>query len=324
MLVIATWMPKPILYRELAVDENYDEAAYLLANPDVVKALESNAIPSGFEHFRTVGYGEGRWLAFPERIQTAKIEKQRWLLERIKKDCILERSQTLVNCLTQALVESSAIVDTGAVSAHQYDEKLIKILQEHPEWKVLDAGAGLRNLYYPNIVNYEIVAYDTTDVLGVGEQLPFVDGAFDMVISNAVLEHVVDPFLCANELLRVLAPGGMIWCSVPFLQPYHGYPRHYYNMTFQGIERLFAKQCKVQLLETPFYFRPIFVFQELLGKYASLLPAEARKEFESLSILDLITVKPQDIINSSWYSQFPEAFNTHYCSGNTVIAIKNS
>jgi hypothetical protein len=317
-------MLESIRYREKAIPGSYDEAAYLLANPDVAKAVESKAISSGYEHFRMVGYAECRWLAFPDRIQLAKTEKQRWLLERIKRDCIQEHSQTLVNCLTQALVESSGIVDTRAVSAHEYDERLVKILEEHPEWKILDAGAGLRNLYYPNIVNYEIVAYDTTDVLGVGEQLPFVDGAFDMVISNAVLEHVVDPFLCANELMRVLTPGGKIWCSVPFLQPYHGYPRHYFNMTFQGIERLFAKQCEVQLLETAFYFRPIFVFQELLGKYASMLPAEAKREFESLSVFDLITAIPHDIVASSWYSQFPEEFNSHYCSGNTVLAIKNS
>jgi hypothetical protein len=95
-------------------------------------------------------------------------------------------------------------------------------------------------------------------------------------------------------------------------------------MTFQGIERLFAKQCEVQLLETAFYFRPIFVFQELLGKYASMLPAEAKREFESLSVFDLITAIPHDIVASSWYSQFPEEFNSHYCSGNTVLAIKNS
>jgi hypothetical protein len=31
---------------------------------------------------------------------------------------------------------------------------------------VLDCGAGLRDIYFDNVVNYEIVDYDTTDVRG--------------------------------------------------------------------------------------------------------------------------------------------------------------
>jgi len=36
-----------------------------------------------------------------------------------------------------------------------------------------DAGACKKRAYYDNVVNLEIVPYDTTDVLGVGEVLPF-------------------------------------------------------------------------------------------------------------------------------------------------------
>ena len=40
---------------------------------------------------------------------------------------------------------------------------------------------------------------------------------------------------------RVVRPGGRIYVAVAFLQPYHGYPHHYYNMTLQGLEQLFAE-----------------------------------------------------------------------------------
>jgi ubiquinone/menaquinone biosynthesis C-methylase UbiE len=80
---------------------------------------------------------------------------------------------------------------------------------------------------------------DSTDVLGVAEELPFVDNAFDAVISVAVLEHVRDPFSAAKEITRVLKPGGKLFGYVPFLQPFHGYPNHYYNMTRVDLANLF-------------------------------------------------------------------------------------
>lgn len=47
-----------------------------------------------------------------------------------------------------------------------------------------------------------------------GRRLPFSDGSFDVVVSNAVLEHVNDLPCLARELARVLAPQGvmdMLW-----------------------------------------------------------------------------------------------------------------
>jgi SAM-dependent methyltransferase len=43
-----------------------------------------------------------------------------------------------------------------------------------------------------------------------GRRLPFSDGSFDVIVSNAVLEHVDDLHSVAGELARVLAPEGVI------------------------------------------------------------------------------------------------------------------
>ncbi|MCM2292765.1 hypothetical protein NAC44_10565 [Allorhizobium sp. BGMRC 0089] len=44
----------------LATVENFDEDAYLLANPDVSQAVAEKAISSGFDHFLNYGRDEGR------------------------------------------------------------------------------------------------------------------------------------------------------------------------------------------------------------------------------------------------------------------------
>jgi len=45
-------------------------------------------------------------------------------------------------------------------------------------------------------------------VLGRGEELPYPDGSFDLILSHEVIEHVQDDRQAAAEMARVLRPGG--------------------------------------------------------------------------------------------------------------------
>ena len=54
--------------------------------------------------------------------------------------------------------------------------------------------------------------------LADGMYLPFASGAFDLVLSHAVIEHVADAPLYLRECARVLAPGGRVYLSTaPYL-----------------------------------------------------------------------------------------------------------
>jgi len=50
-------------------------------------------------------------------------------------------------------------------------------------------------------------------VVGRGEHLPLADGVADVVMSNNVMEHVTSPAVIAEEMLRVLKPGGLMFIS---------------------------------------------------------------------------------------------------------------
>ena len=50
-------------------------------------------------------------------------------------------------------------------------------------------------------------------VIGSGMQLPFRDGSLDVCYSSNVLEHVPDPWLMAQEMVRVTKPGGTVFLS---------------------------------------------------------------------------------------------------------------
>ncbi len=168
------------------------------------------------------------------------------------------------DCLDDDLRRRFGIVDTANVSDNPYHLPALQLFARHERGLVADIGAGKRTEQLPQVVNVEVVPYDSTDVMAVAECLPFEDAVFDAVHSNAVLEHVKDPFACAAEILRVLKPGGELMCCVPFLQPYHGYPNHYYNMTHQGLANLFPG---VEVLGVDVYeeLRPITALQWIIG-----------------------------------------------------------
>lgn len=74
-------------------------------------------------------------------------------------------------------------------------------------------------------------AIEPGTVIGSGMQLPFRTGSFDVTYSSNVLEHVRDPWVMADEMLRVTRPGGTAFISYTvWYGPWGGHetaPWHY-------------------------------------------------------------------------------------------------
>jgi len=63
-----------------------------------------------------------------------------------------------------------------------------------------------------------------------GENLPFPDSSFDLILSHEVLEHVRDDRLVTEEMVRVLRPGGRLILFVPN----RGYPFETHGIYWRG------------------------------------------------------------------------------------------
>jgi hypothetical protein len=210
------------------------------------------------------------------------------------------------NFLSQATRDDYQLGHTDAVSENAYDGEIVNIINRHHRGWVLDCGAGRRDRYYDNVINFEIVDYDSTDVMGLGEKLPFKNAVFDAVLSCAVLEHVRDPFACAKEILRVLKPGGTLYCQAPFLQPFHGYPEHYYNMTSQGLRNLFGDAIEINHLAPLNFGQPVAALSWILGAYAAGLPDATRQSFLDMPVRDLVNTDNASLLAEHVLTLSPE------------------
>ncbi|CAN7729548.1 class I SAM-dependent methyltransferase [Rhizobium sp. LjRoot98] len=298
-----------------ATKENFEESSYLASNPDVAAAVGNGIFASGLAHFQQVGMSEHRGMRLPEnRLLDARKAKMKKVAALLDTSMPHEVRGDKLDFLTQELRDATRIIDTVNVSSNGYDSHTTAMIDRCSDGIVLDCGSGRRGDYYANVVNYEIANYDTTDIIGVGERLPFKDNSFDAVISIAVLEHVRDPFLCASEISRVLKPGGELYCSVPFLQPYHGYPHHYFNATKQGIRRLFEDQLTVTGVSVPVVGHPAFTLHWFLSSWLRGVPAETQEKFAATTIGDLVKIDPHNIAGLYAFGMKPTTVEELACS----------
>jgi len=307
----------------IATPENFDETGYLAANPDVAEAVRKGQFKSGRQHFEGHGRRESRLVRFPRSIAEIQQEKLQRIEPLLRLDLPHVRRGAKYDFLTDALRAETGIADTEAVSAHGYDPYALELIAACCGGLVLDCGAGRRPVYFDNVVNFEIVDYDATDVLGVGEQLPFKDNSFDGVLSLSVLEHVRDPFACAAELARVLKPGGKLICCVPFLQPLHGYPHHYYNMTGQGLRALFDRRLVVDNHIVPRSTLPLFSLTWFVQSWARGLSGPARDQFLSMRLSELLK-QPEELQDERWVTGLSDATNFELASATMLFAHKEA
>lgn len=80
-----------------------------------------------------------------------------------------------------------------------------------------------------------------TQIILDSHDIPFANDTFDLVIFQAVLEHVADPYRCIEESHRVLKPEGLIFAATPFMQQVHARAFDFTRFTHLGHRRLFRK-----------------------------------------------------------------------------------
>ena len=121
------------------------------------------------------------------------------------------------------------------------------ILQIGSKTTILDKSGGRwRNLYRgKKFIGLDIESGENvdcvTDISVNISKLRKMTGIkqFSTIICPHVLEHVRNPFIVADNIKKLLKPGGKTIVTVPWVQGFHEFPDDYWRISFSGLKELF-------------------------------------------------------------------------------------
>jgi uncharacterized protein YbaR (Trm112 family) len=175
-------------------------------------------------------------------------------------------------------------INLNVNSKQRFDMFFSRLNTEKP--KVLIVGGAfegegfkVENIPEDTILLETDVAFGSrTSLICDGHDLPFKDNMFDGVIIQAVLEHVLEPVRCVNEIHRVLKSDGIVYSETPFMQQVHAGKFDFTRFTHLGHRRLFREFTEIEsgaacgtgmaLAWSYCYFLQSFFRNKLLGQIA--------------------------------------------------------
>ena len=105
-----------------------------------------------------------------------------------------------------------------------------------------EIGSGLDILYKKfsdQIIAFDIYDSKNVDLIADAHSIPFRSDIFDLVIIQAVLEHVLIPKKVVAEINRVMRYGGIVYAETPFMQQVHEGPYDFTRFSESGHRFLF-------------------------------------------------------------------------------------
>ena len=105
-------------------------------------------------------------------------------------------------------------------------------------------GQGMEVFYdAPDIQIYAFDIYKSpnTQFIADAHHMPLPDGFFDVVVVQAVLEHVLQPSEVVAEIWRVLKDEGLVYAETPFMQQVHEGAYDFTRFTESGHRYLFRR-----------------------------------------------------------------------------------
>lgn len=206
------------------------------------------------------------------------------------------------NQFEKSYFNSEIMDEKRALTREGYVRIVKKIVLEMPHnHKILDVGCG-RGAYLKDVhklrPDLELYGVDIGDVeeylpdyinfkKSSGDNLPFENEKFDLIICFHVLEHVLNPYEFLKEFHRVLKNDGFVYIEMPYYKTtsipdgnlnFWSDPTHIKPYTYRSVERM-LKESGFEVVEIKIWRSWITI---LLGPYL-ILKRFLMNDYDALS-----------------------------------------
>jgi len=142
------------------------------------------------------------------------------------------------------------------------------------------------------INSLDVYFSENINVIADAHYLPFPENYFDIVIIQAVIEHLVNPKRVLDEAFHSMKINGVIYAETPFLQPVAEGPYDFHRYTHSGHRLLFSKYEELSSgYVTGAFSSSLFVFsyamaglfkKQIIGVFTRIIFTRIFKFFDTL------------------------------------------
>lgn len=188
--------------------------------------------------------------------------------------------------------------------------------------RILHLGSGNVECSDPRVVSVDILPLENVDIVCEAEVLPFASNSFDLVGSSAVFEHVYDPLAAIREVKRVLKPGGIFYIDNSYLQPYHGFPSNYFDMTPQANETYLVDDFIMIDSAIPGLSGPIQSLSMFIERFLINLNAAQKKKVLGMSVEAFLSSMKKDLTNNNIFMKDFSEYEKRAMAATHIVTAK--
>ena len=131
-------------------------------------------------------------------------------------------------------------------------------------------GARFRELFsHAQYTGFDLYEGENVDVAGDAHRLSdcFPEASFDLVFSSSVLEHLAMPWVCANEMVKLVKKGGYLFAETHYCYGAHELPWHFFQFSPYALQVLFPEAHGIRCLEAGVSNPMVGYFSEASADY---------------------------------------------------------